>query len=67
MMFDHHYPFLSDYYAIVLGFSIVILVFLMLFIQYLRIGLNSEESVIIDSTANAYASNEKALDGQHHH
>ena len=67
MMFDHHHPFLSDYYAIVLGFSIVILVFLMLFIQYLRIGLNSEESVIIDSTANAYAPNEKALDGQHHH
>lgn len=66
-MFDHHHPFLSDYYTIVLGFSIVILVCLVLFIQYLRMGLQSHDSVVVDSKANAFAPNEKAIDGHHHH
>ncbi|MGN7478445.1 hypothetical protein ACTHOQ_11355 [Solibacillus silvestris] len=67
MMFDHRHPFLSDYYAVVLGYSVVILVCLVLFIVYLRIGLQSHDSVVIDSKASAFAPNEKSLDGHHHH
>ncbi|ATP41875.1 hypothetical protein CSE16_18630 [Solibacillus sp. R5-41] len=65
-MFDHHYPLLSDYYTIVLGFSIVVLIFIALFIQYLRMGLNSHDSVLVDTKAGAFAPNEKAKDGHHH-
>ena len=67
MMFDHRHPFLSDYYTLVLGFSAVILVLLVMFIMYLRIGLQSHDSVIVDSKASAFAPNEKSLDGHHHH
>lgn len=66
-MFDHHHPFLSDYFTLVLGFSIVILLFLVMFIQYLRMGLHSHDSVVVDSKAHAFAANEKSLDGHHHH
>lgn len=66
-MFDHHHPLLADYYTVVLGFSAVILICLILFILYLRIGLQSHDSVVVDSKANAFAPNEKALDGHHHH
>ena len=65
-MFDHHHPFLSDYYTIVLGFSAVILICVMLFIQYLRMGLHSHDSVLVDTKAGAFAPNEKAKDGHHH-
>lgn len=65
-MFDHHHPFLSDYYTIVLGFSAVILVCLILFIQYLRMGLQSHDSVLVDTKAGAFAPNEKAKNGHHH-
>lgn len=65
-MFDHHHPFLSDYYTIVLGFSAVILICLILFIQYLRMGLQSHDSVLVDSKTGAFAPNEKAKDGHHH-
>ena len=57
-MFDHRYPFLSDYYTLVLGFSVVILVCLILFIQFLRMGLKSHDAVVVDSKANAFAPNE---------
>lgn len=67
MMFDHRHPFLSDYYALVFGFSIVILVCLVMFIQYLRMGLQSHESVVVDSKAGAFAPNEKSKDGLAHH
>ncbi len=66
-MFDHHYPVLSNYYTLVFGFSIVIMVCLVMFIQYLRMGLHSHDSVVVDSKEAAFASNEKAKDGQHHH
>ena len=66
-MFDHHYPFLSDYYTLVFGFTVILLVFLFMFIMYLRIGLQSHDSVIVDSKANTFAPNEKSLDGHHHH
>ncbi|MEG0384527.1 hypothetical protein [Solibacillus cecembensis] len=65
-MFDHHHPFLSDYYTIVLGFSVVILVCVVLFIQYLRMGLHSHDSVLVDTKAGAFAPNEKSKDGHHH-
>lgn len=65
-MFNHHYPLLSDFYTVVLGFSIVILVCLVLFIQYLRMGLHSHDAVLVDSKAGAFAPNEKAKDGHHH-
>ncbi|WP_274308142.1 hypothetical protein [Solibacillus daqui] len=67
MMFDHRHPFLSDYYTLVFGFSIVLIVFLIMFIQYLRMGLQSHESVVVDSKAGTFASNEKSNDGHHHH
>lgn len=44
----------SEYYTIVLGFSVVIIICLMFFIHYLRVGLNSHDSVRIDSKANAH-------------
>ncbi|AWE08758.1 hypothetical protein DCE79_15955 [Lysinibacillus sp. 2017] len=66
-MFDHHHPFASDYYTLVFGFSIVILVCLAMFIHYLRAGLHSHDSVVIDSKAAAFAPNEKSKDGHHHH
>lgn len=65
-MFDHHHPFLSDYYTIVLGFSAVILICLILFIQFLRMGLQSHDSVLVDTKAGAFAPNEKANNGHHH-
>ncbi|MEK4427078.1 hypothetical protein [Solibacillus sp. FSL K6-1523] len=65
-MFDHHHPFLSDYYTIVLGFSAVILICLILFIQYLRMGLQAHDSVLVDTKAGAFAPNEKVKDGHHH-
>ena len=42
-------PTIPYYYAIVLGTSVVLLISLALFILYLRIGLNSEESEIVDN------------------
>ena len=65
-MFNHHYPVLSDYYTLVFGFSIVIIVCLIMFIHYLRVGLHSHDSVVVDSKAGAFAPNEKS-NGQHHH
>ena len=44
----------AEYYTIVLGFSVVIIIALMLFIHYLRVGLHSHDSVRIDSKENAY-------------
>ena len=45
---------LGEYYTIVLGYSVVIIIALMFFIYYLRVGLNSHDSVRIDSKANAH-------------
>ena len=42
-----------EYYTIVLGFSVVIIIALMFFIHYLRVGLDSHDAVRIDSKANA--------------
>lgn len=44
---------LAEYYTIVLGFSTVIIICLMFLIHYLRVGLDSHDSVRIDSKANA--------------
>ena len=44
---------LAEYYTIVLGYSVIIIIALMFFIHYLRVGLNSHDSVRIDSKANA--------------
>ena len=49
-----HYPNLAEYYTVVLGFSVVIIICLMFFIHYLRVGLHSHDSVRIDSKANAH-------------
>ena len=48
-----HYPNLPEYYTTVLGFSVVIIICLMFFIHYLRVGLDSHDAVRIDSKANA--------------
>lgn len=40
---------LASYYSIVLGLGGVLIIGLMLFIHYLRIGLNSHDSVEIDA------------------
>ncbi|MGM9944035.1 MAG: hypothetical protein ACI33M_03780 [Lysinibacillus sp.] len=47
------HPNLPEYYTTVLGFSAIIIICLMFFIHYLRVGLNSHDSVRIDSKANA--------------
>lgn len=49
-----HYPTGPVFYTTVLGFSVVILICLWFFIHYLRVGLNSQDSVRIDSKANAH-------------
>lgn len=41
-------PTVPYFYSIVLGMSLILIISLILFITYLRIGLNSEESDIID-------------------
>lgn len=41
-------PTIPYFYSIVLGLGLVLIIGLILFIVYLRIGLNSEESEIID-------------------
>lgn len=41
-------PTIPYFYSIVLGLAFVLIVSLILFIMYLRIGLNSEESEIVD-------------------
>ncbi|MFF5996716.1 MULTISPECIES: hypothetical protein [unclassified Lysinibacillus] len=51
---NHHHPFGPEYYTTVLGYSVVIIICLMFFIHYLRVGLDSHESVRIDSKANAH-------------
>lgn len=43
----------AEFYTVVLGYSAVILVALGMFIHYLRVGLNSHDSVEIDSKKNA--------------
>ena len=45
---------LAEYYTIVLGYSVVILICLMFFIYYLRVGLDSHDAVRIDSKAKAH-------------
>lgn len=45
-------PTIPYYVSIVLGLSVVFFISLALFIAYLRIGLNSEESDIIDKKPN---------------
>ena len=45
---------LAEYYTIVLGYSVIIIIALMFFIHYLRVGLDSHDSVRIDSKANAH-------------
>lgn len=40
---------LASYYTIVLGLGGVLIIGLMLFIHYLRIGLHSHDSVVIDA------------------
>ncbi|WP_332646192.1 hypothetical protein [Lysinibacillus sp. 54212] len=49
-----HYPTGSVFYTTVLGFSVVILICLWFFIHYLRVGLDSHDSVRIDSKANEH-------------
>ncbi len=49
-----HYPNFPEYYTTVLGFSGVILICLMFFIHFLRVGLQSHDSVRIDSKSNAH-------------
>lgn len=44
---------LASYYSIVLGLGGVLIIGLMLFITYLRIGLNSHDSVVIDAKSKA--------------
>ena len=44
---------LASYYSIVLGLGGVLIIGLMLFIHYLRIGLNSHDSVEIDAKPKA--------------
>lgn len=46
--FDHHHPLGPEFYTTVLGFSVVILICLWFFIHYLRVGLDSSDSVRID-------------------
>lgn len=50
---DHRHPFLSEYYTIIAGYSIVVLIALLFFIYYLRVGLDSHDSVRIDSKSDA--------------
>lgn len=49
-----HYPNLPEFYTTVLGFSVVLIISLIYFIHSLRTGLDSHESVRIDSKENAY-------------
>ena len=63
---NHHYPMGPEYYTTVLGYSLIIIICIWFFIHYLRVGLNSSDSVHIDSTEGAFAPNEKAS-GHHHH
>ena len=41
-------PTIPYYYSIVLGLGLVLTVGLIMFITYLRIGLNSEECEVVD-------------------
>lgn len=45
---NHHYPELAPYLTTVLGFSLVIIIAIWFFIYFLRVGLNSADSVVID-------------------
>jgi len=63
---NHHHPFVSEYLTTVLGFSVVILICLWFFIHFLRVGLQSHDSVRIDAKGHTFAPNEKALNSQNH-
>lgn len=45
---NHHYPELATYLTVVLGFSVVALIAIWFFIHYLRVGLKSSDSEVID-------------------
>lgn len=45
---NHHYPELAPYLTILLGYSLVALIAIWFFIHFLRVGLNSADSVVID-------------------
>lgn len=59
---NHHHPLSPEYFTIVLGFSVVILICLWFFIHYLRVGLHSSDSVQIDAKKGNFASGELAND-----
>lgn len=63
---NHQHPFGPEYYTTVLGYSVVILICLWFFIHYLRVGLQSSDSVKIDAKGNTFAPNEVASNSHHH-
>ena len=64
---NHHYPELAPYLTTVLGYSVVIIIAIWFFIHYLRVGLNSADSVVIDKKpANEIKAFETSSKGHHH-
>lgn len=45
---NHHHPLLADYITTVLGYSVVVLIFLAFFIYFLFVGLKTADSRRID-------------------
>lgn len=64
---NHHYPDFAPYLTTVLGFSIVLIIGVWFFIHYLRVGLQSVDSVNIDKKPkNEIKAFATSSEGHHH-
>lgn len=64
---NHHHPDFAPYLVTVLGFSIIIIIAIWFFIHFLRVGLQSSDSVVIDKKPeHEFKAFATSSEGHHH-
>lgn len=64
---NHHHPDFAPYLTTVLGYSIIIIIAIWFFIHFLRVGLQSSDSVVVDKKpANEIKAFATSSEGHHH-
>ena len=64
---NHHHPDLAPYLTTVLGYSLIIIIAIWFFIHFLRVGLHSADSVVVDKKpANEIKAFATSSEGPHH-
>lgn len=46
---DHRHPTMAEYYTVVLGYSVVVLICIAFFIYFLFVGLKSKDARVVDA------------------